>query len=94
MLCYIAFRFLRTPVKSRYKFRCHSKSYITQTTNTKAKPVGHGYVFSMAVGTIGEWLKLVPFLLWEEQLILKGGGGGWQFSKMNPGRHPASIRFK
>ena len=21
------------------------------------RPVGHGYVFSMAVGTIGEWLK-------------------------------------
>ena len=31
-------------------------------------------MFSMAVGTIGEWLKLVPFLLGEEQLILKGGG--------------------
>ena len=53
---------------------CHSESYITQTTNTKAKPVGHGFVFSMAVRTIGEWLKLVPFLLGEEQLILKGGG--------------------
>ena len=23
----------------------------------------HGYVFSMAVGTIGEWLKLVPFFV-------------------------------
>ena len=22
---------------------------------TRPKPVGHGYVFSMAVGTIGEW---------------------------------------
>ena len=29
---------------------------------TRLKPVEHGYVFSMAVGTIGEWLKLVPFL--------------------------------
>ena len=28
---------------------------------TRPKPVGHGYVFSMAVGTIGEWLKPVPF---------------------------------
>ena len=27
-------------------------------------------VFSMAVGAIGEWLKLVPFLLGDEQLIL------------------------
>ena len=30
----------------------------------------------MAVGTIGEWLELVPFLLGGEQLILRGGGGG------------------
>ena len=28
---------------------------------TRPKPVEHGYVLSMAVGTIGEWLKLVPF---------------------------------
>ena len=38
--------------------------------------MGHGYMFSMAVGTIGEWLKVVPFLLGDEQLILRGGGGG------------------
>ena len=31
-------------------------------------------VFSMAVVTIGEWLKLVPFLLGDVQLILWGGG--------------------
>ena len=37
--------------------------------------MGHDYVFSMAVITIGEWLKLVPFLLGDEQLILRGGGG-------------------
>ena len=35
--------------------------------------MGHGYVFSMAVGTIGEWLE-VPFLLGDEQFILRGGG--------------------
>ena len=35
----------------------------------------HGYVFSMAVGIIGEWLKLVPFLLGDVQLI----GGGADF---------------
>ena len=32
-------------------------------------------MFSMAVGTIGEWLKLVHFLLGDEQLILRWGGG-------------------
>ena len=31
-------------------------------------------MFSMAVGTIGEWLKLFPFLLGDEQLILRGEG--------------------
>ena len=36
-------------------------------------PVEHSYVFSMAVGTICEWLNLVPFLLGDVQLI--GGGG-------------------
>ena len=30
---------------------------------TRPKPVDHGYVFSMAVGTVGEWLKLVPFFV-------------------------------
>ena len=30
-------------------------------------------MFSMAVGAIGEWLKLVPFLLGDVQLILGGG---------------------
>ena len=34
--------------------------------------------FSMAVGTIGEWLKLV-LLLGDVQLM--GGGGGWGFFK-------------
>ena len=36
-------------------------------------------MFSMAVGTIGEGLKLVPFLLGDEQLILKVVG----FLKIN-----------
>ena len=53
---------------------CYFK--VTLVNSTRSKPVGHGYVFSMAVGTIWEWLKLVPFLLGDEQLILKGGGGG------------------
>ena len=37
----------------------------------------HGYVLSMAVDTIGERLKLVPFLLGDVQLI--GGGGAGRF---------------
>ena len=40
-----------------------------------------GYVFSMAVGTIGELLKLDPVLIGDEQLILRGGGAGWQKKK-------------
>ena len=32
----------------------------------------HGYVFSMAVGTIGEWLNWSLFLLGDEQLIHRG----------------------
>ena len=47
---------------------------------TRLKPVEHGYVFSMAVGTIWEWLKRVPFLLGDVKLI---GGGCWQFFKIN-----------
>ena len=41
---------------------------------TMPKPVEHVYpcVFIMAVGTIGEWLKLVPFLLGDVQLIGEG----------------------
>ena len=45
--------------------------------------LGHGYVFSMAVGTIGQWLKLFPFLLGDEQLILREEGGGLDFLKIN-----------
>ena len=30
---------------------------------TRPKPVEHSYVFSMAVGTIWEWMKLVPFIV-------------------------------
>ena len=37
-------------------------------------------MFSMAVGTIWEWLKLVSFLLRDEQLIQRRG---WQFFKIN-----------
>ena len=40
---------------------------------TRPKPVEHGYVFSMAVGTIGEWLKLVPFFV-RGRTVDSGGG--------------------
>ena len=43
--------------------------------STKPKPVGHGYVFSMAVGTIGEWLKVVPFFVRGQTVDFEGGGG-------------------
>ena len=45
------------------------------------KPVGHGYVFSMAVGTIGEWLKLVPFFV--RGRTVDSEVRGWQFFKIN-----------
>ena len=37
-------------------------------------------MFSMAVGTIWEWLKLVPFFV--RGRTVDSGGGGWQFSKI------------
>ena len=41
---------------------------------TRPKPVEHGYVFSIAVGSIGEWLKLVPFV--RGRTVDWGGGAG------------------
>ena len=46
---------------------------------TRPKYVGHGYVFSMAVGTIGEWLKLVPCFVRGRTVDSKGGGGAGSF---------------
>ena len=43
--------------------------------------MGHGYVFNMAVGTFGEWFKVVPFLLGDEQLMILRGGGAGSFLK-------------
>ena len=56
----------RSPEKQFQSIITFSQSYYY---TTRPKPVDHGYVFSMAVGTIGEWLKLVPFLLGDVQLI-------------------------
>ena len=41
--------------------------------------MGHGYVFSVAVGTIVELLNLVPFLSGDETIDSEKewGGGGW-----------------
>ena len=36
----------------------------------------------MTVGTIGEWLKVVPFLLGDEQLNVDSEGE-WQFFKID-----------
>ena len=38
--------------------------------------MGYGHVFSMAVGTIGEWLKLVHFFIGDVQLTVDSGGEG------------------
>ena len=44
-------------------------------------PVEHGYVFSMAVSTIGEWLKLVPFFV--RGRTVDWGGGAGSFLRIN-----------
>ena len=41
---------------------------------TRPKPEEHGYVFSMSVGTIGEWLKLMVFV---RGRTVDSEGGGW-----------------
>ena len=44
------------------KVKHFSVMYISSISPTRAKPVVHGYVFSMAVGTIGEWyVETGPF---------------------------------
>ena len=50
--------------------------------HTRPKPVGHGYVFSMAVGTIGERLKLVPCFV-RGRTVDSKGGGAVSFFKIN-----------
>ena len=39
--------------------------YLLSLNITRPKFVGNGHVFGMAVGTIEEWLKLVPFFVRE-----------------------------
>ena len=47
---------------------------------TRPKSVGHGYVFSMAVGIFWEWFKLVPFFVRGRTVDSEGG---FQFFKVN-----------
>ena len=64
-------------------FSCFNKKFWTSLElanillETRPKPVGHGYVFSMTVGTIGEWLKLVPFFLMGRTVDPGGGAGSF-----------------
>ena len=48
---------------------------------TRPKPVelDYMYVFSMAVGIIGEWLKLVPFFVRGRTVDSERGGGAGIF---------------
>ena len=46
---------------------------------TRPKPVEYGFVFSMAVGTIGEWLKLVSFFVRGRTVNIEGGGVAGSF---------------
>ena len=47
----------------------------------------HGYVLSMAVGTIGEWFKVVSFLVRGRTADSDAGGGLAVFKKNKyPGR--------
>ena len=50
--------------------------YLLSLNITRPKFVGIGYVFSMANGTIKEWLKLVPFFVRGRTVDWGGGGGG------------------
>ena len=54
---------------------------MVHVNETKPNPVGHGYVFSVTVGTIGEWLKLVSFFV--RGRTVDSEGGGWQLFKIN-----------
>ena len=38
--------------------------------------MGYDYVFIMAVGSIGEWLKVVPFFCYGRTVDSEGGGAG------------------
>ena len=56
--------------------------------------MGHGYFFSMAVGTIGEWLKVVLFFARGRTVDSEGGGGLPVFYNKYPSRQtlwPGSL---
>ena len=49
-------------------------SSLLRLHETRPKPVEHGYVFSMAVGTIGEWLNWSSFFVRGRTVDSVGGG--------------------
>ena len=56
---------------------------LTALKDTRPKPVEHMamHVFSLAVSTIWEWLKLVSFFVKAHTVDSGGGGGGWGFDE-------------
>ena len=51
---------------------------------------GYSHVFSMAVGTIGEWLKLVPFFVRGSTV---DWGGGQFLKNKYPGRQTSENKY-
>ena len=49
--------------------------YCIYISATRPKPVGHGYVFSMAVGTIGGMVESGPPFFSGRTFDSRGGGG-------------------
>ena len=60
---------------------------------TRPKLVGHGYVFSLAVGTIGEWLKLFPFFVRGRTNDSEGEGWLAFFKNKCPGRQTPKNKY-
>ena len=60
---------------------------------TRPQSVGHGYVFSMAVSAIGEWLKLVPFFVRGRTIDSEGVGGLAVFKNKYPCRQTHENKY-
>ena len=61
-------------------FFFHASATLSNLNITRPKPVEHGYVFSIAVGTIWEWLKTGTFFF-RGRTVDWGGGGAGSFLK-------------
>lgn len=57
-----------------------TSEFCASSNMTKPKRVGHGYVFSISVGTIGEWSFFI-----RGRKIDSEGEWGWPFLKINTG---------